>query len=457
MRLLAMSRFTVGLAVGLAVGAVALWGCSGAGASAAAPGGPAPNGGVVVPDAGGHSTAALPCDVDQVLAGNCRQCHSSPPQFAAPMPLVTYADLQAPAKSDPTTPVYKMIGVRIHDDARPMPQPPNPRLNATDTAALDSWIAAGAPAATSANACAPGSDAGDGAASDGNVAPLSCTPDTHFSPQSAWSMPTDTDDVYVCYGIDVSLTSKRQVVGFAPRIDNHSIVHHVLLYQTASSMSSVPAPCSGGGVMGGRIIYGWAPGGEALELPAQVGFPEDPPTTHFVVQVHYNNINHLAGQTDATGFDLCTTDQLRPNDADVIAFGTETISIPAHAKLDQTCKFSIPAASPPLNAFMALPHMHQIGTTIATEDVTAAGTPVNLGNVPNWDFQNQVWQPITATLQPGDVIQTRCAWTNTSSSTVVFGPDTENEMCFSFTMYYPRVTVWNWSYPAVTSTCAPTQ
>ena len=26
--------------------------------------------------------------------------------------------------------------------------------------------------------------------------------------------------------------------------------------------------------MGGRIIYGWAPGGGALELPAQVGFPE---------------------------------------------------------------------------------------------------------------------------------------------------------------------------------------
>jgi hypothetical protein len=65
------------------------------------------------------TSSSLPCDVDAVLASNCRQCHTAPPRFGAPMPLVTYADLEAPARSDPTKKVYELVEQRVHDDARP--------------------------------------------------------------------------------------------------------------------------------------------------------------------------------------------------------------------------------------------------------------------------------------------------------------------------------------------------
>src|SRR5262245_57560588 len=83
----------------------------------------------------------LPCDVDTVLANNCRSCHARPPQFGAPMPLLTWEDTQGPSKEDASKKIYERMGARIHDDANPMPPSPNARLSAADTATIDAWVA----------------------------------------------------------------------------------------------------------------------------------------------------------------------------------------------------------------------------------------------------------------------------------------------------------------------------
>ena len=441
------------LALLAAVGALACSTGAPAAPIAATPG--SPNVGGVAMDAAAPSpapSATLPCAVDTVLAGHCRQCHSSPPQFGAPMPLVTDADLQAPAHSDASKPVYQLVETRIHDDALPMPQPPNARLDAADTATIDQWVAAGAPASSTGAACSGTVDAGT------VTGALSCTPDTHLISASPWAMPSNETDVYVCYGVNLGLTSKRQVIGMAPRIDNHSIVHHSLLFQSDTPVSSTPAPCNSGGATNWRIVYGWAPGGEPFELPPQAGFAEDG-ATNYVVQVHYNNIKALVNQTDQSGFDLCTTDQLRPNDADVLAFGTRTFTIPPHDTLDITCSVTIPAELSGLNVIAAFPHMHQLGSSIETTlDPPDGGGAVSLGAQPTWNFQSQTWFPLTQEVDKGDVVKTRCAWNNTTDAPVSYGPYTEDEMCYSFTMYYPKITStkWYWGNPALTSTCSPT-
>jgi hypothetical protein len=396
-------------------------------------------------DGGTSGSSSLPCDVDAVLAANCRTCHTQPPQFGAPMPLVTWDDTQSAAKEVAGEKVYQRIGERIHDNANPMPPSPNPRLSASDTATLDAWIAAGAPKRTGgscSNPPPPPIDAG--------VPTTQCTPNEHLAGASPWAMPQNLTDEYVCYGVDVTRTQKNHVIGMAPRIQNTKIVHHMLLFQAPTSVSSTPTPCALGGAAGWKIVYGWAPGGTAMDMPDAAGFPEDTGTTHYVVQVHYNNIAGLSGQTDASGMDLCATTQLRANDADVVAFGTENISIPPHGTLDKTCSYTIAATVPPLTVFAALPHMHKLGTVIATQ--TAAG--VDLGQKNPFSFQSQSWVPVTATLKGGDVVKTRCAWNNTTDTTVTFGENTENEMCYSFTMYYPRLpTLPSWALPATLSHC----
>jgi hypothetical protein len=402
----------------------------------------------VLGDATVAGVTPLPCDVDAVLQGHCRTCHGNPTQNAAPMSLVTWEDLQKPSHSNAAVPVYKMVETRIHDDQAPMPQPPNPRLGAADLSTLDTWVAAGGPAGSTACVSETTPDAAPPA--------VTCTTDNvQLVPSQPWTMPTADDDDYVCYGVDLPADAgTSHVLAVTPNIVNHKIVHHVLLFQADTALPSVPAPCSAGGSLQWRIVYGWAPGGGPMQTPPNVGFPYTS-ATHWVVQVHYNNVNHLAGETDTSGFSFCSTDQPVQYDADVVAFGTQNIKIPPLSTLDETCSVTVPSLFAGIHVFAAFPHMHQLGTAIATTQQFADGGVLDLGHNDPWNFNNQLWFPIDSTLTQGDIVSTRCAWQNSTTSEVDFGQNTENEMCYSFTAYYPRVNsaFWSWALPAIQANC----
>ena len=105
----------------------------------------------------GHS--ALPCAVQRVLAGSCQGCHAAEPGNLAPMALVTHEDLVAPAVSDPSKQVYQLVARRIHAQHDAMPPSSSRRLTSEETAALDAFVADGAPAASDDCADAPTSSA----------------------------------------------------------------------------------------------------------------------------------------------------------------------------------------------------------------------------------------------------------------------------------------------------------
>src|SRR5258708_7470678 len=89
--------------------------------------------------------SGLPCDAAKILGDSCTKCQGDQPSYGAPIGLPSYDALAAPAPSDGSKKVYQLVGTRIHDDVRPMPQPPNLRLSAADTATIDAWVAKGAP------------------------------------------------------------------------------------------------------------------------------------------------------------------------------------------------------------------------------------------------------------------------------------------------------------------------
>ncbi|MFO0593360.1 MAG: peptidylglycine alpha-amidating monooxygenase [Polyangiaceae bacterium] len=404
---------------------------------------------------GSGGASGLPCDVDAILKSHCQSCHGASPVYGAPMPLVTSADLHAPLKSDASKMVYEQISTRIHDAKTPMPPQPNAPLSDADAATIDAWVSAGAPDGSAD--CGGGGTGGTGGA--GGAPGLSCTPDLKLQPAAPYEMPQATADAYMCYGVDVSFGQKRHAIALAPLIDNPTIVHHILLFTAKSSYSSTPKPC--GNAAMGQLIGVWAPGGQALELPAEAGYPLDG-DTHFVLQVHYSNLMHLDGQKDSTGYQICTTDALRPNDADILAFGTWTIDVPAQGTSDVTCDLKVPAVLPTMHGIAAMPHMHQLGTAISTVNHPAdGGADIDLGKADPWNFQSQAWQildPKTALIQGNDTISTRCAWQNPTNKDVHFGETTSDEMCFGFLMYYPRIAAsgFEWGTPAASSTCSPT-
>ncbi len=399
--------------------------------------------------AGPRGPSGLPCDVDAVLAQNCLKCHAEIPQFGAPMPLTTWDALHAAARSDGTKSVYELVPVRIANDDQPMPPPPNPRLSAADRKVVTDWVAAGAPRGP--------------AACEGTTPPeqpttsLACTPGLSLAPATPYVMPTDAGDQYVCFGVDVKATTPTHITALDPKIDNTKIVHHVVVYESPDAYSKTPTPCSPSAALTWRMVLGWAPGVKGLELPPEAGFPiaMSGEGTHYVVQMHYSNPQHLVGEKDASKIDLCTSPP-RKYEADVLAFGTQQFTIPAAPPpggvFTRDCTLKVTERYAGLHLFTAMPHMHQIGTAMSTTlKPGAGGALVDLGTQPSFDFNTQAYLPISATTAAGDVIRTRCSWSNTTGAEVRFGEKTADEMCYSFTMYYPRIRseLWSWAAPAL--------
>lgn len=264
------------------------------------------------------------------------------------------------------------------------------------------------------------------------------------------------DELLVCYGVDSSPQAKRHIVEFHPRIDHEKVLHHMSLLQAPSAVSGVPAPCDAEAMTSWRSLYGWSPGASHFELPPEAGFAEDP-ETHYVVQLHYLNTGKTAIE-DRSGFELCASETLRDNDADIMAFGGHEFTIQAQSQLSVTCSIDVPSYGETTHLFAAFPHMHRLGASISTSVRSqGSGAPVDIGSVGEWSFDEQRWLPIDYVLEPGDRVDTTCKWNNPESHAVGFGPGIDDEMCYSFTMYYPRIENpdWHWALPALYSTCAP--
>jgi hypothetical protein len=266
-------------------------------------------------------------------------------------------------------------------------------------------------------------------------------------------MPSGKTDVYTCYGFDVTQPNKKHVIGFGPHIDNTKIVHHLLLFQSDSSYSATPKECNVGSAAGWRLVTGWAPGGQPMEAPAEAGFPQEG-TTHYILQIHYNNVSgQNAGQVDKSGYDLCTTSELRPNDAEMLAFGTLDITLPPRATTDISCEWA-PTLLPDLHFFATSPHMHKLGKGMSTY-IKRGGQSIKVVDQPAFDFNAQVGYPISVDLKSGDSVTTRLVWNNTGDTTVKWGEGTTDEMGFNFVAYYPKIVtpLWSWVVPSALADC----
>jgi len=104
----------------------------------------------------------LPCDVATLLVNKCITCHGSQPAGGAPMSLTNYAQMTAPAISDPTQTVAVVAVSRMMATTAPMPPVGYPPATSAEVGALQNWISAGYPTTgcSSVPTTGPGADAG---------------------------------------------------------------------------------------------------------------------------------------------------------------------------------------------------------------------------------------------------------------------------------------------------------
>lgn len=85
----------------------------------------------------------LPCDVISALQNKCFTCHGTTPTPGAPMSLITYENLTAPSKSDPSKTYAEVSIARMKSTTAPMP--PGGGATPDEISILEAWVAAGMP------------------------------------------------------------------------------------------------------------------------------------------------------------------------------------------------------------------------------------------------------------------------------------------------------------------------
>lgn len=390
-------------------------------------------------DAGDAANAQMPCAVQKVLQAKCLECHADPPRFAASMPLTTQAHFQAAGTSDANKKVFELAKARINAATGAMPPPTSPQLSSEELATLNAWLDQGAPA-SDARCEAPHEDAGvladSGTDSGTDTQDLDC-----------YKLLARGDDLQPPYRVGVAV-DKYMNVKFAapwqgtaygvlmrPVIDNEQVIHHWLLFQDATPGAPSGAVKSNGTHPGGQLVAGWAPGGEPVDLRASgvdVGL-ELPGDTTYTVEFHYNSTD--AAATDASGVEICVSKTKPANIAALSWLGHDNLAAAGdsggpRSTWTGTCT---PKSQQPIHILSVWPHMHLQGRHMKATIQRANGSTETLHDEA-FDFNYQVMYKKSVTLMPGETITTECSYTQPMS----FGQGTSAEMCYLFTMAYPK-------------------
>ncbi|MEQ1877733.1 MAG: hypothetical protein ABL958_13900, partial [Bdellovibrionia bacterium] len=391
-------------------------------------------------------------DVAPIISSRCIQCHN-PTGIAAGYALDTFAKAQTLAQS-----------MKFATNARRMP-PWGPNedgscenfkssryLSTLEIQKITAWADNGTPMGTVAPTPTP--NPGQTLANP----TISGTMAVPFNPVRS------SGDDYQCFNLPVTvldtgltLTPNLFVTGFEVVPGNRKVLHHVIAWVTqpradidaviAAKENEDAAPgweCLGshGLPVNAETVALWAPGTDAITYPAGTGIAVSRDNTRLIIQAHYSTalLAPAESAVDQTGIRLkLGVDGLGTKIARWIPTGTQAINLaPGQPNVNVTTTntlagfLGLPAISVAGTIWGVYPHMHRRGTSIT---FTKPLVPACLMDVPRWDFNWQTAYFYQTPLQvnTSETFRVSCNY-NTVGATqpVVYGENTDNEMCFVF-------------------------
>jgi hypothetical protein len=284
--------------------------------------------------------------------------------------------------------------------------------------------------------------------------------------------PVLSPDEYRCFVLEWPHEVTKYVTALDIVPGNRQLVHHAIVYYVAPDRVQAvrdrdaedPAPgyqCFGG-VGNAAWLTSYEPGGDADEIPGQVGFAIEPGAV-MVLQIHYNTLN--ATGPDLTHIDFTLKDQVErvgnvqlimdprwPSGSMLIPMGEPDV---VHAYTGRGA--SLPATMN-YEIFWVDMHMHALGSAGRIGIMRANGELEDLVHIPAWDFG---WQETfmfrePVTLFPDDKLYVECHFDNTAENQILvndvrlpprdvnWGDHTTDEMCLGNVLIAPALS------PAVT-------
>lgn len=273
-----------------------------------------------------------------------------------------------------------------------------------------------------------------------------------------------TDESLNQFFYDIPWPAGSVATRFGSDFDNLAVLNQWLLFSTDSGSHGLVQTSVTGTVLDehAQVLAAWNVGGCNITLPSDMGLalPDPGSGKELMVQWHHANFTGEP-QPDASTVQVCVVpSSTRPNIGGLTLLGTEQLSESNGMPPDLESKYSgtcLNETSEPITIVAFRPTMHLIGTNMYSEVARAGG-----GIEPVFDqpfvFDNQVhyMSDPTVVLQPGDKIRSECTYFNNTSTTVVFGPATQQEVCFQYVFSYPAGALdkpGNLSLLGATNTC----
>nr|AKV63176.1 P-U1 [Pinctada fucata] len=269
------------------------------------------------------------------------------------------------------------------------------------------------------------------------------------------------DHSYVCMEYDLPYDRDYHVTAGLPIIDNRNVLGGVFLYACDShsntAASKHPYEC------------GYKPrgdcrnflGGYSKQIPGicfhrNTGFKIGRTGCRKVVlQVRWDNQNHMENMIDGSGLTLYFTNNLRRYDAGTKLLSLTHFTIPAQRPIyavstTYPSQCSLVQITSPIYITRAFNHMHQYGKQERVE-VLRDGKVVNLltdERYYNMHNPKTYWHTNPVQVLPGDILRITCVYgAKDSKHPISWGHLSTNEICASTIEYYPKS---SWT----ASTCA---
>jgi len=253
---------------------------------------------------------------------------------------------------------------------------------------------------------------------------------------------------YACTGFKFDMTQQYHIVEMDPIVTTPA-VHHMILYTmpwdaTGTTFDCLDMPDSA------YPLFIWGAGAPIMTLPPTTGIKvgKDTSTEYVVLQIHFTNPELKENILDSSGVRIKMTTHLRQNDIGYLLFGTGlNMRLPPQMPLYEisgNCSHEWTESLPfPITVFSIVLHAHLLGRAIWTE-VWRDGKFVDwLGEsalVYDFNKQSVIDVDPQIVIMPGDDIITHCIYdTSTKTNVTHFGFSTENEMCLTFVLYYPKL------------------
>ncbi|KAJ3007698.1 UNVERIFIED_CONTAM: hypothetical protein HDU68_003387 [Siphonaria sp. JEL0065] len=262
---------------------------------------------------------------------------------------------------------------------------------------------------------------------------------------------------YKCVGF--SVPDGDYHVTAVETLGRSSYIHHIVVWSCKNEASRTPYDCSIMNTDCTKFVIGGSRPGLVKSIrnfPAEVGLRlgTSQANKNLMLQIHYNNYDLNPSATDASGLKFYYTRTLRQFDMGSIVVGNLEINLAANnpnptSLKPNVCSSKCTGTFPTnLTVFETKPHMHMLGASQRVDLVRNGVTQRQLLNAEYYDFNFQSFQTPGVfgehqVLMPGDELHTTCTYGSTSgvSKATVYGPTTQDEMCFAFIHYYPAMEI----------------